>query len=86
MENNVIHLSDIPFYLFQGRGISKTTENASLKKIQSRAERETILHALKSTNYNKSRAAELLGIHRTLLYKKMKKFDLPNKMSADIEN
>jgi DNA-binding protein Fis len=30
-----------------------------------------------ATNYNKARAAELLGIHRTLLYKKMKKHELP---------
>jgi len=81
LENNIIHLSDIPFYLFQGREMSKTAENASLKKIQSRTEKDTILHALKSTDYNKSRAAELLGIHRTLLYKKMKKYDLPNKKS-----
>ena len=84
LEDNIIHLSDIPFYLFQGRGISKTAENASLKKIQSRTERDTILHALKSTNYNKSRAADLLGIHRTLLYKKMKKYNLPNKKNADL--
>jgi len=84
LEDNIIHLSDIPFYLFQGRRISKTAENASLKKIQSRTERDTILHALKSTNYNKSRAADLLGIHRTLLYKKMKKYNLPNKKNADL--
>jgi transcriptional regulator with PAS, ATPase and Fis domain len=79
LEDTLIHLSDVPFYLFQGQGMSKTAENASLKKIQSRTERDTILHALKSTDYNKSRAAKFLGIHRTLLYKKMKKYDLPTK-------
>jgi transcriptional regulator with PAS, ATPase and Fis domain len=78
LEDNIIRYSDIPFYLQQGQGAVKTSENPSLKKIQRRAEKETILHALKSTNYNKSRAAGLLGIHRTLLYKKMKKYGLPN--------
>jgi transcriptional regulator of acetoin/glycerol metabolism len=29
------------------------------------------------SNYNKNKAAKLLGIHRTALYKKMKKFNIP---------
>ena len=40
------------------------------------AEKKAILDALQSTEHNKSRAADLLGIHRTLLYKKMKKYGL----------
>jgi transcriptional regulator of acetoin/glycerol metabolism len=47
--------------------------------MQSRAERETLLATLKETEFNKARAARLLGIHRTLLYKKMRKYDLPLK-------
>ena len=42
----------------------------SLKTIQASAEREAIRYALESTDYNKVQAAALLGIHRTLLYKK----------------
>jgi transcriptional regulator with PAS, ATPase and Fis domain len=79
LESHIIRLPDIPFYLFQEGRTSKSAERASLKKVQSRTERDMILHALKTTNYNKSRAANLLGIHRTLLYKKMKKYALPNK-------
>jgi DNA-binding NtrC family response regulator len=45
--------------------------------MQSRSERETIWAALKETNFQKARAARILGIHRTLLYKKMKKYNLP---------
>ena len=52
-------------------------KNASLRRVQTRAEREAILYALQSVNYNKARAAQALGIHRSLLYKKMKKRDLP---------
>jgi len=32
---------------------------------------------MKKTANNKARAASLLGIHRTLLYKKMKKHGVP---------
>ncbi len=39
-------------------------------------EKEMILQALKAAQGNKSRAAELLGIHRTTLYQKLKKYDL----------
>jgi len=31
---------------------------------------------LEETNHNKVKAAKLLGIHRTLLYKKMKKYNI----------
>jgi transcriptional regulator of acetoin/glycerol metabolism len=47
-----------------------------IKGVQARAEKEAILYALKETNYNKARAAKVLGIHRTLLYKKMKKYNI----------
>jgi transcriptional regulator of acetoin/glycerol metabolism len=47
--------------------------------MQSHAERETLLAALKETGFNKVHAARLLGIHRTLLYKKMRKYNLPLK-------
>ena len=37
----------------------------------------TAIHqALAQTGYNKARAAKLLGIHRTLLYKKMKRYGI----------
>lgn len=34
-------------------------------------------YALESAGYNKARAAKLLGIHRSLLYKKMQKYEIP---------
>ena len=36
-----------------------------------------ILDALKITGYSKVSAADLLGIHRTLLYKKIQKYAIP---------
>jgi transcriptional regulator of acetoin/glycerol metabolism len=40
-------------------------------------EKEALLHAIRVSHDNKNRAARLLGIHRTALYKKMKKFNIP---------
>jgi len=49
----------------------------NLHDLQERTEREAILAALEACGFNKSKAARWLGIHRTLLYKKIQKYDLP---------
>ena len=48
----------------------------TLKEIVDEAEREAIRKALIEANGNKTFAAEILGIHRTALYKKMEKLGL----------
>ena len=40
------------------------------------AEKHQILEALRQTNYNKSRAAQLLGIDRKTLYNKLKLYNI----------
>jgi transcriptional regulator of acetoin/glycerol metabolism len=40
-------------------------------------EKEALVHAIRISNDNKNKAARLLGIHRTALYKKMKKLNIP---------
>ena len=44
--------------------------------MHARTEKEVILYALKETNNNKAQAAKMLRIHRTHLYKKMKKYQI----------
>jgi len=76
LEGSTIHLHDLPFYLHRRRQRKTNNNRSSLKDVQARTEKEAIRFALKETKNNKAQAAKILGIHRTLLYKKMKKYDL----------
>ncbi|MFH1124422.1 MAG: sigma 54-interacting transcriptional regulator [Pseudomonadota bacterium] len=77
LERDTIYLCDLPFHLYRSRKRSSEPSRGPLKDVQGTAEREAIRYALESTKYNKSAAAALLGIHRSVLYKKMKKLSLP---------
>jgi transcriptional regulator with PAS, ATPase and Fis domain len=76
LEGDSIHLPDLPFYLYRGRKSAPRQSKASLREAHASAEKETIRYALASAKYNKVKAAGILGIHRTLLYKKIKKYGL----------
>ena len=57
----------------------KATQSDSLvsrPKKTDQTEQETIQQTLESTGYHKTKAAEKLGISRTTLWKKMKKYSL----------
>ncbi len=51
-------------------------DNKSFKDIIADVEKQLILQALNETSYNRSKAAELLKIHRRLLYSKMNEHDI----------
>jgi transcriptional regulator with PAS, ATPase and Fis domain len=83
LEGNVIYRDDLPFYLYRKAHDSKWDPkdlpdkgHPSLKDVHGEAEKRALLRALTMTGYNKKKASELLGIHRTLLYKKMKKYNI----------
>ena len=74
--NDTIYKVDLPFNLdFVSPTAVKGTKQ-TLKTAQNQAQVKVIYQALARTNYNKSKAAKLLGIHRTLLYKKMKEYNI----------
>jgi len=77
LEGATIRVADLPFYIQRGQKNAARREQTSLRELQSRNEREAIWLALKEADFQKARAARILGIHRTLLYKKMKKYNLP---------
>ncbi len=74
--NNIIYKEGLPFHTDFPTRISEEKIETTLKNTQKQAQVKAIYHALARTNYNKSHAAKLLGIHRTLLYKKMKKYHI----------
>ncbi len=77
LEGATIRTADLPFYIQRGQKNTARREQTSLRELQSLNEREAIWLALKEAGFQKARAARILGIHRTLLYKKMKKYNLP---------
>jgi len=76
MRENVIHLRDLPIP-FKREPAAGARTVAPIREVQADAERAAIINALEQTGNNKARAALLLGIHRTLLYKKMRRHAIP---------
>lgn len=73
-EGETIVFEDLPLYLKDLE--SRISEGALQPLAQeiAEAERKAIIRALKATGGNKVRAAELLGIHRANLYRKMERY------------
>ena len=52
------------------------SEKCSVKDMKNSMERDAIINALKECNNNRTQAAKMLGISRTLLYRKLEKYEL----------
>ncbi len=76
LEGNWVRVQDLPFYLHPKEGGGKGGTTAPIRQIQEQAEKEAIVLALQESGQNKAKAARMLGIHRTLLYKKIHKHNL----------
>jgi len=77
----VIYSKDLPEYLqkkIETDSFNQESDSFTpkLKDIVAKAESDAILEAIHKCDGNKSEAAQLLGIHRTALYKKMNKHGL----------
>ncbi len=83
----VIVKEDLPEYLLEGASsgleamVSNNISNGAklLKEALKAPERDIIYSALEQANWNRKKTAENLGINRTTLYNKMKKYGLLNK-------
>ncbi|MDO0822822.1 sigma 54-interacting transcriptional regulator [Desulfosporosinus nitroreducens] len=75
-EGGMIQLKDLPLYLQDLEGRRGNTSLQPLALELAEAERKAILKALKTMDGNKVKTAEILGIHRTNLYRKMEKYGL----------
>jgi PAS domain S-box-containing protein len=76
-EGDTIQFRHLPFFLQSMRENSNKLQPTLLKNLREDMEKEALLHAIRVSNDNKNKAARLLGIHRTALYKKMKKLNIP---------
>lgn len=74
-DGRTISSRHLPFYV-RRREAAAGCLNRPIREAAAMAEAEAIRQALKRTGNNKAQAARLLGIHRTLLYKKIKKYDM----------
>jgi transcriptional regulator with PAS, ATPase and Fis domain len=71
-EHEIIKQDDLPDYLYHSAVFPKRSDATSLSDYMKSAERYLIEQTLRQVGGNKRKASELLGIHRTLLYRKMK--------------
>jgi len=73
-QSEIININHLPpeFYHFQRSSIKTSLEQTPLQQ----AERQTILQSLEKHNWNKSETAKEIGVHRTTLWRKMKKYGL----------
>ena len=77
VKGHLINGEDLPFYLRTGVRATSTVGNWNLKTIMNQTERNVLSDALSYTKQNKAAAAKLLGIDRTVFYRKLKKHGIP---------
>jgi PAS domain S-box-containing protein len=77
LDGEQVERRHLPIFLQDSERRPSASSGASLKKARDETEKTSLLKALQLSNYNKNKAAQALGIHRTALYKKMKKFRIP---------
>ncbi len=72
----VIHVSDLPAAISQLQGSDTPSNGTGANKIvpMSELERQTILNAIAQLNGDKLKAARMLGIGKTTLYRKLKEY------------
>ncbi|OGX38597.1 MAG: hypothetical protein A3C36_05775 [Omnitrophica WOR_2 bacterium RIFCSPHIGHO2_02_FULL_52_10] len=75
-KTGVVNKRDIPnIEKFESRP-GKTVDGKSLKKVVEEPEKEHIVSVLNECNWSRSKTAAALGVNRTTLYNKMKKYNI----------
>jgi two-component system response regulator AtoC len=66
--------------------IQRVHQRVPLREMTDELERQAIEEALRQAGGNRSKAAEILGIYRRLLYTKMREFGMISEASPDEED
>ena len=74
LDGNTIQAADLPYYIQENDDDDggESVRSGNLREYMRNAERKAIKQALELHAGNRTQSAKSLGIHRTLLYKKMK--------------
>lgn len=88
-KDDLITAHDLPEQLRQEQKespgtVNRLAGNPNLKSALADPERQIIIDALEQNGWNRQDTARLLGINRTTLYKKMKKYDITHENHAQI--
>ena len=85
-KGEVIDVGDLPGTLVSMAPVSVgTISNQGLKQALSSPEKQIILDVLEANHWNRHLTAEILGINRTTLYKKMKRLGLQEPRHAGVQ-
>jgi len=76
-DGDTMQVRHLPFFLQRMSDGNNKLQPTLLRRLREDMEKEALLHAIRISNDNKNKAAKLLGIHRTALYKKMKRLNIP---------
>ncbi len=76
LDGKTIDIDSLPYYIRPKAHELEPYAPGTLKSAQIKMEKTVIEKALIRCDYNKAQAARELGIHRTLLYKKLKKHNI----------
>ena len=83
VEDETVRCRDLPVYIRHGRKDGTAMQRGRLRNIRVKTDEEAIRYALEKFGYNKIKAAAFLGIHRSVLYRKMKRFGVSLKPNDD---
>lgn len=77
VEEKTVGVEHLPAYLWQHIESNRyLSAGANLGSMTAEVEKEAIINALKATKNNRSKAAKMLGLHRSTFYEKLNRYNL----------